>query len=53
MSTYTSTVVEILDNGDAVLQFSPEMIAALNWTEGMEVEILLDDAGRILIKRVE
>lgn len=49
---YIATIVEVLDNGDAVLQFPPEMIAELGWDEGTAVEIQVDETGRIVIKRV-
>lgn len=49
---YIATIVEILDNGDAVLQFPPELVNDLGWDEGTEVEIQVDETGRIVIKRV-
>ena len=49
---YIATIVEVLDNGDAVLQFPPELVNDLGWDEGTEVEIQVDETGRIVIKRV-
>jgi antitoxin component of MazEF toxin-antitoxin module len=49
---YLATVVDVLENGDAVLQFPPELIEELGWTDGTVVDIEIDESGRITIKRV-
>lgn len=49
---YLATIVDVLDNGDAVLQFPPELIEELGWTDGTVVDIQIDETGRITIKRV-
>lgn len=49
---YLATIVEILENGDAVLQFPPELLEELGWTDGTAVDIEIDETGRITIKQV-
>lgn len=34
MKTYTSKVVEIMENGDAILELPQEMLDELGWKEG-------------------
>ena len=37
--TYTSKVLEICENGDAILELSPEMCEDLQWKEGDTLNI--------------
>jgi formylmethanofuran dehydrogenase subunit D len=49
--TYTSKVLEICDNGDAILELPPEMCEELQWKEGDTLNISLED-GNIILKKV-
>lgn len=51
LKTYTSEVVEILPNGDAIIQFPPELMEELGWKEGDTVS-LKEESGKIVIKKV-
>lgn len=48
---YTAEVVEILENGDAVLQFPPELCEELGWSAGDTVSIK-EKNGKIIIKKI-
>ena len=39
MTIYEGEVVEILENGDAVIQFSENMMSDLKWYEGDVLDI--------------
>jgi formylmethanofuran dehydrogenase subunit D len=49
--TYTSKVLEICDNGDAILELPPEMCEELQWKEGDTLNISLEN-GNIILKKV-
>ena len=51
MTTYESKVVEILENGDAIIQFPEEMLNDLKWYEGDVLDISVVD-GKIYIKNL-
>jgi uncharacterized membrane protein (UPF0127 family) len=45
---YESKVVEILDNGDAVIELPDELIDVLDWSVGDELNFdILDDVVKI------
>ena len=52
LKSYTAEVVEILENGDAVLQLPPELCEELGWKEGDTVSLKEED-GKIIIKKLE
>ena len=41
--TYISHVVEICDNGDAILQLPPELCEDMNWKEGTVLNLEMID----------
>lgn len=49
MKKYSGEVVEICENGDAILQFSDEMIADLEWKANDVISITMVD-GLITLK---
>lgn len=51
--TYTSQVLEILPNGDAVLELPPEMCEELGWKEGDTLDISTEENGSIVLKKIE
>jgi len=50
--TYTAEVVEICDNGDAILQLPPELCEELGWVEGDTISITEKD-GAIIIAKID
>ena len=45
MEKYSAQVIEVCENGDAILQFSEEMIEDLGWKPGDVLSIsMVDDA---------
>lgn len=51
-NTYTGEVVEICDNGDAILQLPPELCEDMGWKEGTVLNIEYKD-GAIYLNEVE
>ena len=51
MKTYQGEVVEILENGDAIIQFPEEMLNDLKWYEGDVLDISVVD-GKLHIKNL-
>jgi formylmethanofuran dehydrogenase subunit D len=49
--TYTSKVLEICENGDAILELPPEMCEDLQWKEGDTLNIS-EENGAIILKKV-
>jgi formylmethanofuran dehydrogenase subunit D len=49
--TYTSNVLEICENGDAILELPPEMCEDLQWKEGDTLNIS-EENGAIILKKV-
>lgn len=49
---YSAEVVEILENGDAILQLPPELCEQLGWVEGDTVSIDKEEDGKIIIKKI-
>ena len=50
--TYTSKVLEICENGDAILELPPELCEDLQWKEGDTLNISLDNS-QIVLKKVK
>lgn len=46
--SYTGHVVEVLPNGDGIIEFDPEMIKELGWNEGDDLDYNVKD-GKIYI----
>lgn len=53
MTTYTAKVLEVLENGDAVIELPPTMCEELGWKEGDTLDISLDNQNKIIIKKVK
>ena len=51
MKKYSAEVVEICENGDAILQFSEEMIADLEWKVDDVLSISMVD-GVVTLKNI-
>lgn len=49
--TYIANVVEICDNGDAILELPPELCEDMGWKEGTAVNIELVD-GQVVLSEV-
>ena len=49
---YTAQVVEICDNGDAILQFPDELMEELGWKIGDNLKMELID-GSIVIENID
>ena len=47
-NTYTSKVLEICDNGDAIIELPPELCEEMGWSEGTVLNIENKD-GKIYI----
>jgi AbrB family looped-hinge helix DNA binding protein len=52
MKTFTSKVVEICDNGDAIIELPPELLEEMGWKEGDTLDISEKD-GKIIIKKID
>jgi AbrB family looped-hinge helix DNA binding protein len=52
MKTFTSKVVEICDNGDAIVELPPELLEEMGWKEGDTLDISEKD-GKIIIKKID
>jgi len=51
MKIYTGDVVEILENGDAIIQLPEDMLNDLKWYEGDVLDISVVD-GAVYIKNL-
>jgi hypothetical protein len=51
MKIYTGDVVEILENGDAIIQLPEDMLNDLKWYEGDTLDISVVD-GAVYIKNL-
>ena len=51
MKKYSAEVVEVCENGDAILQFSEEMIQDLGWKPGDVLSITMID-GAVHLKNI-
>lgn len=52
MKTFTSKVVEICDNGDAILELPDDLLTEMGWKEGDTLDISEKD-GKIIIKKID
>ena len=50
MKTFTSKVLEICDNGDAIVELPPELLEEMGWKEGDTLDIT-EENGNIIIKK--
>ncbi len=50
---YTSKVLEILDNGDAVIELPPELCEELGWAVGDTLDIDIDKDNNIIVKKIK
>ena len=50
--TFTAKVLEICDNGDAIIELSPELLEEMGWKEGDTLDISEKD-GKIIIKKID
>lgn len=53
MTTWTAQVIDILENGDAVVELPPDMLQILGWEEGDQLDISIDENNRIILKKVD
>lgn len=49
--TYTAEVLEICDNGDAILELPDKLLYDMNWHEGDRLSITQED-GAIILKKI-
>lgn len=50
--TYTSKVLEICENGDAIIELTPELCGEMGWKVGDTLDIDYKD-GEVILKKVE
>ena len=48
---YTCEVAEVLANGDAIIQFTDEMVNDLGWQVGDAIDISMED-GQVILKNL-
>jgi formylmethanofuran dehydrogenase subunit D len=53
LKSYRSKVLDILPNGDAILELPPEMCEELGWKEGDTISITKEKEGNIIIKKIK
>lgn len=51
--TYNASVLEICENGDAILEFPPELCEDMGWGEGTRLDISVNGSGEIILKKIE
>ena len=51
--TFTSKVLEICDNGDAIIELPPELLEEVGWKEGDTLNIEQREDKRIYISKVK
>jgi formylmethanofuran dehydrogenase subunit D len=49
--TYTCNVAEICENGDAIIEFSEEMVNDLGWQVGDTLDISMEN-GTVVLKNL-
>lgn len=52
MKTFTSKVLEICDNGDAIVELPDDLLKEMGWKEGDTLDITEKD-GKITIKKID
>lgn len=50
---YTSHIVEICENGDAIIDLPPELCDEMNWKEGTVLSISMENNCIILTEKKE
>jgi len=50
---YTTKVLEILENGDAVIELPPELCQELGWRLGDTLDIDVDKDNNIIVKKIK
>lgn len=50
-NVFTSQVVDVLDNGDAVIELPPLLLKRMGWGEGTKLDISTEN-GNIIVKQV-
>jgi bifunctional DNA-binding transcriptional regulator/antitoxin component of YhaV-PrlF toxin-antitoxin module len=54
LKTYQSKVLDILPDGDAILELPPEMCEELGWKDGDTLSITQEEKeGNIIIKKIK
>ena len=48
---YTANVVEILEDGSAVLELPQDLLTQVGWTEGTELNIRKEENGAIILSK--
>ena len=48
---YTAEVLEICDNGDAILELPEKLLYDMNWSEGDRLSIT-EENGAIILKKI-
>lgn len=51
--TFTAKVLEICDNGDAIIELPPELLEDVGWKEGDTLNIEQREDKRIYISKVK
>lgn len=52
MKTYSAKVVQIVESGDAILQFSKNMIQDLDWKAGDKLKIYIEEDDDIILENI-
>jgi formylmethanofuran dehydrogenase subunit D len=52
VKTFTAKVVEICDNGDAIIELPPELLEEMGWKEGDTLDIS-EENGNVIIKKID
>jgi len=50
---FTTKVLEILEDGSAVLELPDELCTRLDWKEGTLIDISNDESGAIILKEIK
>ncbi len=51
MKTFTAKVLEICDNGDAIVELPPDLLEEMGWKEGDTLDIS-EENGNVIIKKI-
>jgi antitoxin component of MazEF toxin-antitoxin module len=52
-NSYTAKVLEILDDGSAVLELPDELCVSLGWVEGTNLSITMDENSNIILEEIK
>ena len=53
MNTWTAKVIDVLENGDAIVELPPDMLQILGWDEGDTLDISIDENNHIILRKVD